>query len=168
MKNMVQKYNHKKYWKLREKVVEQDRKYPLFLKMFWLYYIKRSDAFNGASLGTHIGYGAKFLNTPNLPHGIKGIVISHNAIIGENCTIFHQVTIGEGKNGAPVIGKNCYISAGAKITGKITIGDNVKIGTNCIVVEDIPDNSTVVMNKPRVLRRTMQHAEKNINYNGDI
>lgn len=43
------------------------------------------------------------------------------------------------------------IGAGAKIIGSITIGDNVKIGAGCIVVEDVPDNATVVMNKPRII-----------------
>ncbi|MBR2453279.1 MAG: hypothetical protein IKB32_04480 [Clostridia bacterium] len=88
---------------------------------------------------------------PKLPHGLYGIIISHNAVIGKNCTIFHQVTIGEGNNGAPVIGDNCVIGAGAKITGGIKIGNNVKIGTNCVVAWDVPDNSTVVMPKPRIL-----------------
>lgn len=43
------------------------------------------------------------------------------------------------------------IGAGAKIIGKVKIGSNVKIGANCIVVEDIPDNATVVMHKPRII-----------------
>lgn len=42
------------------------------------------------------------------------------------------------------------------------------INIPCVIVEDVPDNCTVVMNKPRILRRTLQHAEKNINYNGNI
>lgn len=77
--------------------------------------------------------------------------MSHNAVIGENCTIFHQVTIGEGKGGAPTIGNNCLIGAGAKIIGGITIGNNVKIGAGCVVVDDVPDGATVVMQKARIL-----------------
>jgi serine O-acetyltransferase len=109
------------------------------------------DAYNGASLGTHIGYGAKFGSVPQLPHGIRGIFISHNAVIGKNCRIFHQVTIGKGKGGAPEIGDNVMIGAGAKVIGKIKVGDNVKIGANCVVVDNIPDNSTVVMQKTRII-----------------
>lgn len=56
--------------------------------------------------------------------------------------------------GGPTIGDNCYIGAGAKIIGNIKVGNNVKIGANCVVVEDIPDNCTVVMNKPRILLRS--------------
>ncbi len=102
-------------------------------------------------MGTHIGYGATFEGVPNFPHGIYGVIITHNARIGKNAIILHQVTIGQGRGGAPTIGDNCAIGAGAKITGGIRIGNNVKIGTNCVVVEDIPDNATVVMNKPRII-----------------
>ena len=66
-----------------------------------------------------------------------------------------QVTIGLkdfNKNG-PVIGDNVFIGAGAKIIGNIKIGNNVKIGANCVVVEDIPDNSTVVLNKSKIIKR---------------
>jgi serine O-acetyltransferase len=94
---------------------------------------------------------------PVFPHGLNGIFISQRAVIGKNCVIFQQVTIGSNslkdsqKIGAPVLGDNVYIGAGAKIIGKITIGSNVRIGANAIVVMDIPDNSTVVMNKPRII-----------------
>lgn len=150
MRSIVQHYNSKKYWQMREKVVS-DSKCSKLLKFIYLYRIKRSDAFNNASLGTHIGYGAQFKSIPILPHGLYGIIVSHNAKVGKNATIFHQVTIGEGKGGAPTIGDNCYIGAGAKILGGIHIGNNVKIGANCIVVTDVPDNSTVVMEKPRII-----------------
>ena len=148
----VQHYHPKKYWKLRERVISQN-KIPVLLKYIYLFYIKRCDAFNNASLGTHIGYGAIFDTPPNFPHGLYGILVSHNAHIGKNATIFHQVTIGEGTGGAPTIGDNCYIGAGAKITGKIRIGNNVTIGTNCVVFEDIPDNTTVVLQKPRLIQK---------------
>jgi len=80
---------------------------------------------------------------------IHGIVIHQSAIIGENCTIFHQVTIGTNEhrityNQAPRIGNNVYIGAGAKIIGDITIGNNVKIGANAVVTKDVPDNVVVV------------------------
>ena len=106
-------------------------------------YIKRTDAFNNASTGVHFGFGAEFASPPNLPHGLYGIIISHNAVVGKNCTIYHQVTIGEWKNGAPNIGDNVWIGPGAKIFGKITIGNNVRIGANCVVNMDIPDDATV-------------------------
>jgi serine O-acetyltransferase len=82
------------------------------------------------SKGTRFGYG-----------GI-GIVIHKNAIIGNNCFISHQVTIG-GKTGyskVPIIGDNVIIGSGAKIIGPVSIGNNVQIGANAVVVKDIPDN----------------------------
>ena len=78
-----------------------------------------------------------------------GIVISGLARIGENVNISHQVTIGLAgkgdKRGVPTIGDNVYIAPGAKIFGKITIGNNVSIGANAVVHKDIPDNSIVVL-----------------------
>ena len=91
------------------------------------------------------------------PHGLAGIFISQKAIIGDNCVIFHQVTIGSNNlkdsngYGAPIIGNNVYIGAGAKIIGNVKIGDNVRIGANAVVVNDIPANATVVLDNPRII-----------------
>jgi serine O-acetyltransferase len=92
-----------------------------------------------------------------LPHGYFGIFISTLAHIGKNCVIFQQVTIGsntlsDSRNpGAPRIGDNCYIGAGAKIIGGITIGNNVRIGANCAVTQDVPDNATIVLGEARII-----------------
>lgn len=56
-----------------------------------------------------------------------------------------------GGGGAPTIGDNVYIGPGAKIFGAIHIGNNVRIGANCVVFEDVPDNATVVLPKPRII-----------------
>lgn len=93
------------------------------------------------------------------PHGLAGIFISYGAKIGTGCTIFHQVTIGANTlpdsrgQGAPTIGENVYIGAGAKIIGSVTIGNNVRIGANAVVAFDVPDNATVVQESPRVILR---------------
>lgn len=84
------------------------------------------------------------------PAGVKychyglGIVVHPRAIIGENTKIYQNVTIGC-RNGfdLPTVGSNCEIGGGSTL-GNITIGDNVKIGVNAIVVNDIPSNCTVV------------------------
>lgn len=149
VKSLVQHYNHRKYWDLRNKVI--DKKLNIFTRVYSLYRIKRMDARNCASMGTHLDKSAFFSTPPILPHGLYGIIVSHNAVIGKNVTIFHQVTIGQGKGGAPTIGDNVYIGAGAKIIGKVTVGNNVKIGANCVVFMDIPDNCTVVLPKPRII-----------------
>lgn len=93
------------------------------------------------------------------PH-FSGIFISEMAKIGNNNVIFQQVTIGSNtlqdskQCGAPIIGNNCIIGAGAKIIGNIRIGDNVRIGANCVVISDIPDNATVVLEKPKIIAHT--------------
>ncbi len=128
MRDSVQHYNSLKYWNRRNLVIDPQCKLPRLIKYYFLYYVKRCDAFNNATTGAHIGFGAKFASTPHLPHGLYGIVISHNASIGKNATIYHQVTIGEGRNGAPQIGDNVVIGAGAKLFGNIIIGHNCQIG----------------------------------------
>lgn len=76
-----------------------------------------------------------------------GIVISGDAVIGRNCTIFHEVTIGinEIKSAeAPIIGDNVFIGAGAKIIGKVQVGSNSRIGANAVITKDVPEGATVV------------------------
>lgn len=152
MRHKIQHFNPQKYFRMRDKVISSAGGGKLY-KLFLLYRIKRADAFNNASLGTHLGYGARFKDVPSFPHGLYGIIVSHNAVIGANCTIFHQVTIGEGKDGAPSIGDNCLIGAGAKLIGGIHIGNNVKIGAGCVVVDDVPDGATVVPQKARMIEK---------------
>lgn len=144
--NWIQHYNYKKYWKMRQEVINPKSKTPKLLKVYYLLRIKRMDAKNNASMGTNLGRGAAFATPPNLPHGLNGIFIHPSAKIGKNCTIYHQVTIGgnnNGKRGVAIIGDNCLISTGVKIIGNINIGSNVIIGANAVVVKDVPDNCIV-------------------------
>ncbi len=151
-RSVVQWYDHEKYWRYRAVVVDPQK--GSRLGDYWrLLYIKRADAFNNASMGTHRNCGATFATPPLLPHGLNGIIVSHNAVVGEDCTIFHQVTIGEGRGGAPVIGDHVLIGAGAKIIGGIRIGSHVKIGAGCVVMQDIPDHAVVLSAEPRVVVR---------------
>ena len=143
LRSVIQRYNHKKYWKYRDIVVDPKRGSKIG-DLLRLLYIKRADAFNNASMGTHRNFGADFAEAPHLPHGLNGIIISHNAVIGCDCKIFHQVTIGEGRGGAPKIGDHVLIGAGSKLIGGIRIGDYVKIAAGSIVMQDIPDNSIAV------------------------
>jgi serine O-acetyltransferase len=79
-----------------------------------------------------------------------GITISPEVKIGSNCNISQQVTIGISgrgeKRGVPTIGNNVYIAPGAKIFGKIEIGNNVKIGANAVIHKSVPDNAIAVLN----------------------
>lgn len=92
-------------------------------------------------------------------HAMFGIFLSSSTEIGNDVVIFHQVTIGSNFDthldpGAPKIGNNVFIGCGAKIIGKVTIGDHVNIGSNAVVVNDIPPNSTVVCEKSRIISRS--------------
>jgi serine O-acetyltransferase len=88
-------------------------------------------------LATQIGGGLLILH-PN------GIVIHPDSVVGPNCHIFQQVTLGVGAGGAPKIGGHVDIGAGAKILGNITVGDHAKIGANAVVLQDVPAYATAV------------------------
>lgn len=150
IREAVQHYHHNKYWKRRSIVVDASNQAPLIIKLYYLWYIKKTDAYHNCSFGTNLNAGAKFKSPPILPHGPNGIIIGPNCSIGFNCTIFQQVTIMGGGN----IGDNVLLGAGAKTLPNIIIGDNVKIGANCIAVENIPNNCTVVLTKPRIIQKT--------------
>jgi serine O-acetyltransferase len=78
-----------------------------------------------------------------IQHGFSTIIYANS--IGENCWINQQVAIGyKDKNGKPTIGNNVRIAAGAKVLGRVTIGDNAIVGANAVVVKDVPENCVVV------------------------
>lgn len=97
--------------------------------------------------GIEIHPGAKIGRKLFIDHGM-GIVIGETAEIGDNCTIYHQVTLGgtgKDKNKRhPTIGNNVMIGAGAKVLGPIIIGDNAKIGAGAVVLKNVEANTTVV------------------------
>ena len=96
--------------------------------------------------GCDIGYNAKIDEGFAIGHPV-GIVITGEAIIGKNCTVMSNVTIGakEGRNeGAPIIKNQVYIGTGAKILGKCTIEDNVTIGANAVVLKKVTANKIAV------------------------
>lgn len=79
-------------------------------------------------------------------HDAMGVVLNPDVRIGDDCTIYHQVTMGKmtDRPGNPTVGNGCMIGAGAKILGGVTIGDYVVVGANAVVTKDVPDGSTVV------------------------
>jgi serine O-acetyltransferase len=77
-----------------------------------------------------------------MPH-TNGIVVNADARIGYNCEIFQQVTIGEWRGGYPEIGNNVSIGPGAKILGRVKVGDGARIGANAVVTEDVPPGAIV-------------------------
>ena len=108
--------------------------------------------------GIEIHPGATIGKRLMIDHGM-GIVIGETAVIGNDCVIYHQVTLGgtgkEKLKRHPTIGNNVLIGAGAKLLGPINIGDNVKIGAGSVVLKSVEKNSTVVgVPEDRVIKRT--------------
>lgn len=148
----IQHYNPEKYWKRRAIVVNPQAKTPRWLKYIYLYYIKKCDAYNNASFATYINDGAQFAEPPFLMHGLNGIIIGKETVVGLNCVMAQQVMIqADQGSGGVTIGDNVLIGAGARILAPSKIGNNVKIGANAVVLGDIPDNATVVPQKSRII-----------------
>lgn len=87
-----------------------------------------------------------------MPHP-NGVVIHPDAVVGPNCLIFQQVTLGHGPTpGAPIIGGHVDIGAGAKILGGIRVGDHARIGANSVVLSDVPPGATAVGIPAKVIK----------------
>jgi len=99
-----------------------------------------------------IGRGADFGPGFVLIHS-QGVVINTAVRGGSHVHVEHQVTLGAEKGGAPVLGDDVFIGAGAKILGAVRIGSHVKIGANAVVLDDIPDNCTAVGIPARVVEK---------------
>lgn len=106
------------------------------------------------SLGSWIGLETEMSPDVLFPHGMASIFISKGAKIGSGCIIHQQVTIGSVSGaGAPTIGNNVMIGAGAIIVGKVHVGDDAKIGAGAVVVKDVPAGATCVTNPMRIIER---------------
>lgn len=107
---------------------------------FWMT-ISGSDIRVGASLGERL----------KMPHP-NGVVIHQLAVIGDDCILMQQVTIGQlATGGAPILGSGVYVGAGAKILGEVRIGDGAQIGANAVVLSDVPAKATAVGVPARII-----------------
>jgi serine O-acetyltransferase len=137
-------------------------------RWFWLHglrWLGRATSHVGRLLtGIEIHPGAQIGRRVFIDHGM-GVVIGETAEIGDDVTLYHEVTLGgtswaKGKR-HPTLGKGVVIGAGAKVLGPITVGDGAKIGSNAVVVKDVPANATVVGVPGRVLEEVApQHAAR--------
>ena len=117
--------------------------------------------------GIEIHPGAKIGKRLVIDHGM-GIVIGETAEIGDDCLIYHGVTLGgTGKDVGkrhPTIGNNVLIGTGAKVLGPFKVGDNSRIAANSVVLSEIPPNSTAV----GVPARGVKVDGRKVNYVGDV
>ncbi|MDO4581955.1 MAG: serine O-acetyltransferase EpsC [Bacillota bacterium] len=111
--------------------------------------------------GIEIHPGAKIGKNLFIDHGM-GIVIGETAEIGDNCTLYHGVTLGgTGKDVGkrhPTIGDNVLIGAGAKVLGPFTVGEGSMIGANSVVLREIPPHTTVTGIPGRAVKQKQQRV----------
>ena len=93
--------------------------------------------------GCIIGRGAEFGPRFVLIHS-NGVVVNGGVVAGSDVKIEHQVTIGAERRAFPTLGSRIFIGAGAKIVGAVSVGDDVTIGANAVVVKDVPSDCTAV------------------------
>jgi len=97
--------------------------------------------------GIEIHPAAKLGRRLVIDHGM-GVVIGETAEIGDDCYLYHQVTLGVARTSGgkrhPTVGNNVIIGAGAKVLGPISLGDNARVGSNAVVLESVPADTTVV------------------------
>ncbi len=118
--------------------------------------------------GIEIHPGARIGRRFFIDHG-EGVVIGATTIVGDDVLIYQQVTLGgtgkeQGKR-HPTLGNNVIVGAGAKVLGNITIGDYVRIGAGSVVIEDVPEYSTVVGVPGRVVHRAVIDKQGNLMHN---
>ena len=120
---------------------------------FWARYISQRSA---GKTGIEIHPGAQIGKGFFIDHG-NGVIIGETAIVGDNVTLYQGVTLGgTGKEHGkrhPTICDNVMISAGAKVLGSFTVGENSKIGAGSVVLEEVPANCTVVGVPGRVVKK---------------
>ena len=106
--------------------------------------------------GIEIHPAAKIGRGLLIDHGM-GVVIGETAEIGDNCTIYHGVTLGgtgkESDKRHPTIGNNVFIGAHSQLLGSFSVGDNSKIAAGSVVLQDIPPNCTAVGSPARIVKQ---------------
>lgn len=132
-----------------------------------LFFARLISQFSRFMTGVEIHPGAKIGQRLFIDHGM-GLVIGETAEIGDDCTLYHEVTLGgTGKDKGkrhPTLGNNVLVGAGAKILGPIRVGDFAMIGANSVVLHEVPAEATVV----GVPGRVVKHQGKPIRHNIEL
>lgn len=151
---------------LRQFVIEPGFRYTVFFRLagylrsnpltrFGVYHmVKLLHRHYSFRYGVHIDISTEIGGGLYLPH-VGAIVVNRRCVIGRNCNLSHQVTLGVtnrgNRKGCPVVGDSVYIGPGAKIIGGITVGDHVAIGANSVVTRNIEAGAVVVGIPGRVI-----------------
>ena len=136
-------------------MISYRRAHKLYLKghYFWARFLSQRAA---RKTGIEIHPGATIGKGFFIDHG-SGVIIGETAIVGDNVTLYQGVTLGgTGKETGkrhPTLRDNVMVSAGAKVIGSFTIGENSKIGAGSVVLEEVPPNCTVVGVPGRIVKR---------------
>ncbi|MDP6164188.1 MAG: serine O-acetyltransferase [Candidatus Thioglobus sp.] len=129
-------------------------------KLYWLARFISTFArwFTGIEIHPGAVIGRRFF----IDHGM-GVVIGETAIIGDDCMLYHGVTLGgttwDKVKRHPTLKNGVVIGAGAKILGPVTLGENVRVGSNSVVVRSIEDNETVVGIPGRIVRQKAEDGD---------
>lgn len=135
-------------------------------KAQWKWLARSLSTFSRWLTGIEIHPGATLGRRVFIDHGM-GVVIGETAEIGDDVTLYHGVTLGgtswkAGKR-HPTLKNGAVVGAGAKVLGPIVIGENAKVGSNSVVVKDIPDGATAVGIPGRIIVSKQQDISANIN-----
>jgi len=131
------------------------KKIPLIPKLlYWFIFL----VFNSV-----VPPSAKIGANSKLAYGGIGVVLHSASVIGSNVVIGQGVTIGRklDPSGVPTIGNDVYISAGSRVLGEVYVGNNVIIGANAVVINDVPDNS-IVAGAPAKIIKTIDTSIYNL------
>lgn len=136
-------------------------------KRRWYSLARMVSQFSRFMTGIEIHPGAKIGKRLFIDHGM-GVVIGETCEIGDDVVIYQGVTLGgtgkeKGKR-HPTIGSNVVIGSGAKVLGSFTIGDNSNIGSNAVVLREVPPNSTVVGNPGKVVKRNGERIRDRLDH----
>jgi len=112
--------------------------------------------------GIEIHPGAVLGRRVFIDHGM-GLVIGETAVVGDDCTLYHGVTLGgtsleKGAKRHPTLGRGVIVSAGAKVLGGFTVGDGARVGSNAVLLQAVPAGATAVGIPARIVARSAEHT----------
>ena len=125
------------------------RKVAVFRHRFW-----------SIATGAEIPINCRIAGGLLLPHP-NGVVVHCDTVIGPNCLLFQQVTLGSTMDGSPVLAGHVDVGAGAKVLGAVTLGAHAKVGANAVVLIDVPSGATAVGLPAKVIAKATQGAGAN-------